>query len=70
MALVVVARRLDKVGPMVWNGWANMAGAGGDGDFMVTGVDIPSSGCWEIVAHYLESPRNIQTLSYVVWVEP
>jgi hypothetical protein len=36
--LVVVARRLDKVEPMVWNGWANMAGAGGGGDFMVRHV--------------------------------
>jgi hypothetical protein len=37
---------------------------------MTTGVDIPSSGCWEIDAHYLASPNTIQIRSYVVWVEP
>ena len=67
--LIVVARRLDEVGPLVWNGWAGNA-SDTHGDFMTTGVDIPSSGYWEIVAHYIGSPLNIQTLSYVVWVEP
>jgi hypothetical protein len=67
--LIVVARRLDEVGPLVWNGWASNA-SDSYGDFMTTGVDIPSSGCWEIVAHYVGSPLKIRTLSYVVWVEP
>jgi hypothetical protein len=71
--LTVVARRLDSNAPLVWNGgYANNAsieGEGAAGMFMVTGVDIPSSGCWEIAAHYL-GPDNIQTLTYTVWVEP
>jgi hypothetical protein len=67
--LVVVARRLDKAGPLVWNGSADNAGDGSPGDFMVTGIDIPSVGCWEIAAHYVDGDWNIQTLSYVVWVE-
>ena len=71
--LTVVARRLDSNAPLVWNaGYANNAsieGEGAEGMFMVTGVDIPSSGCWEIAAHYL-GPDNIQTLTYTVWVEP
>jgi hypothetical protein len=48
--LTVVARRLDGNAPLVWNGWANNAfieGEGAAGMFMVTGVDISSSGCWE-----------------------
>ncbi len=73
--LTVVARRLDGNAPLVWNsGYANNAyieGEGAAGMFMVThlDMDIPSSGCWEIAAHYL-GPDNIQTLTYTVWVEP
>ena len=46
--LTVVARRLDRSEPLVWNGWANNAsieGQGLAGMFMVTGIDIPSAGC-------------------------
>jgi len=71
--LTVVARQLDGNAPLVWNGWANNAyidGRGMAGMFMVTGVDIPASGCWEIAAHYVASRNNIQTLTYTVWVEP
>jgi hypothetical protein len=70
--LTVVVRQLDGEASPVWNGWANNAGPVGGiiGGFMVTGVDIPASGCWEITAHYVASPNNIQTLSYTVWIEP
>jgi hypothetical protein len=81
--LTVVARRLDRPDPLVWNDPANNAGPsmvwngyngkpvdGNTGGFMVTGVDIPSAGCWEIAAHYVQSFDNIQTLTYTVWVEP
>ncbi len=71
--LAVVARRLDREEPLVWNGWTNNAfieGRGIAGMFMVTGIDIPSSGCWEITSHYLESQNRIQTLTYTVWVAP
>jgi hypothetical protein len=67
--LTVVARRLDHEAPLVWNGWANNAWDK-FGSFMTTGVDLPSSGCWEIAAHYVASPDNIQTLTYTVWVAP
>jgi len=67
--LTVVARRLDGEGPLVWNA---LAGSGFiDGRmFMVTGIDIPSSGCWEIAARYVDNPGNIGTLTYTVWVGP
>jgi hypothetical protein len=72
--LTVLARRLDAEAPVVSNnGWANNAsipGKGMAGMFMVTGIDIPASGCWEITAHYAASPDNKQTLAYIVWVEP
>ena len=70
--LTVVARRLDHNGPLVWNdlpGSGFMEGEGLEGMFMVTGIDIPSSGCWEIAARYIAEP-DIQTLSYTVWVDP
>lgn len=70
--LTVVAHRLDGKAPLVWNG---LAGGGVDdsGAFMVTGIDIPSAGCWEIGAQYVDTSHEIhtvQTLSYTVWVEP
>jgi hypothetical protein len=72
--LTVVARRLDGKGPLVWSGPAGsgfMEGQGLAGMFMVTGKDIPSSGCWEIGAHYVESGRGkVHILAYTVWVEP
>src|SRR5215469_1000129 len=71
--LTVVARRLNGEGPLVWSdlpGSGFMEGKGSAGMFMVTGIDIPSSGCWEIGAQYIDESRDIQTLSYVVWVEP
>jgi hypothetical protein len=71
--LTVVARRLDREQPLVWNEWANsgfIEGKGLAGMFMVTGIGIPASGCWEIAAHYVENQRNVQTLTYTVWVAP
>ena len=70
--LTVVARRLDGKAPLVWNG---LAGGGVDhGEaFMVTGIDSPSAGCWEIGTQYVDTRHDIhtvQTLSYTVWVEP
>ena len=70
--LSVVARRLDGPDAMVWAGWAN-SGSGAENigkGFMVTGLEIPTEGCWEIAAHYSPAPTRIQTLTYTVWVEP
>jgi hypothetical protein len=69
--LTVVARRLDGEGPLVWNalvGSGSQEGKGVEGMFMVTGIDVPSSGCWEITARYAAAEPDIQTLSYTVWV--
>jgi len=35
------------------------------GEFMLTGVAVPTAGCWEITGHYREA-----TLTFVVWVSP
>ena len=70
--LTVVARRLDGQAPLVWNSLPGSGYTNGSlaGMFMNTGIDIPSSGCWEIAARYVDNPGNIGTLSYTVWVEP
>ena len=74
--LTVVARRLGGEGPLVWSGLAGsgfIEGKGLEGMFMVTGVDIPSPGCWEIGAQYVDASRDVHTLAYLaytVWVEP
>jgi hypothetical protein len=74
--LTVVARRLDGEGPLVWSELASsglVEGQGLEGMFMVTGIDIPSSGCWEIGAQYVDTSRDVHTLAglaYTVWVEP
>jgi len=74
--LTVVARPLNGEGPLVWSGLATsgfMEGKGLAGMFMVTGIDIPSSGCWEIGAQYVDTSRDVHTVSYLaytIWVEP
>ena len=70
--LTVVARRIDSASPMVWAGWASSASIDDTVErmFMVTGLRIPTSGCWEISAHYTPDRGNIRTLTYTVWVEP
>ena len=70
--LTVVARRLDGKGPLVLERLAGSGydeGKGLEGMFMVTGIDIPSSGCWEIGAQYVDASRDVHTLAYTVWVE-
>jgi hypothetical protein len=70
--LTVVARRLDGKAPLVRNGLAG-GGVDSSGAFMVTGIDIPSAGCWEIGVQYVDTSgdtHTVQTLSYTVWVEP
>jgi hypothetical protein len=37
---------------------------------MVTGLSIPTSGCWEISARYGSAPGAVRSLTYTVWVEP
>jgi hypothetical protein len=31
---------------------------------MLTGIDVPSAGCWEITGHYRD-----QAITFVVWVD-
>jgi hypothetical protein len=62
-ALRVTGRRLDAPAPAVsisgaTNGYEQFMGA-----FMLTGIELPAAGCWEITGHYHGS-----SLRFVVWV--
>jgi hypothetical protein len=67
--LTVVARRLDVPAPLVWAEHASAVWDSGHrslpDELMLTGINIPSGGCWEIAAHY-----KSETLSIVVLLKP
>jgi hypothetical protein len=75
-----VARRLDALEPLVWaervNGAWQSSGARPDDiaarsgiGAMITGLPIPTAGCWEISAHYTPTQGKVQTLTYTVRVD-
>jgi len=64
-ALVVSGRRLDAEAPPLKFGGARNASAADIGDAMLTGVDFPTLGCWEITGRYKKTG-----LTFVVWVAP
>jgi hypothetical protein len=64
-ALEVTGRRLDADAPPLKTYGATNAFAADIGDAMLTGVDFPTRGCWEITGRYKESE-----LTFVVWVAP
>jgi hypothetical protein len=63
--LVVIAKRLDREAPPVAADPAHAVLVTTERPGMMTGIDIPSSGCWEITARY-----SGDSLSFVVSVEP
>ena len=64
-ALEVMGRRLDADAPPLKTNGATNASASDIGDAMLTGVDFPTLGCWEITGRYKKSG-----LTFVVWVAP
>ena len=63
--LIVTGRRLDGDAPAFANAKATNAYADDIGSAMLTGLDVPTHGCWEITAHY-----KGRTLTLVVLLEP
>ena len=43
-------------------------GKGLTGMFMVTGIDIPSSGCCEIAAQYVDTSHDVHTIAYLAYM--
>lgn len=65
-ALEMSGRRLDAEAPPLQAGRATNAFNAADiRSAMLTGVGIPTSGCWEITGEYRDA-----VLSFVVWVAP
>ena len=64
-ALVVMGRRLDADAPPLKFDGATNASAADIGDAMLTGVDFPTLGCWEITGQYKKTG-----LTFVVWIVP
>jgi hypothetical protein len=70
--LTVAARRLDDTGALVWSRFITSGRSysmGFEDRAMITGLDLPSPGCWEFNAHY-ENPDYTQNLTFVAWIEP
>ncbi|MEZ4515799.1 MAG: hypothetical protein R3C44_02805 [Chloroflexota bacterium] len=63
--LTLTGRRLDGKAPRVEVDHATNGYTPEFGPFMLTGVEIPTTGCWEITGAYEGTE-----LSFVVWVTP
>lgn len=64
--ITMSGRRLDDDGQTFVGETGGTNGYHADmGEFMLTGVSVPTAGCWELTAHYRDA-----TLSFVVWVAP
>ncbi len=64
--LTLTGRRLDAEAPTFTSDRATSASAADIGMAMLTMVDLPTAGCWEITARYEEATE----LTFVVWVDP
>lgn len=64
-ALTATARRLDGEAGAVRVLPATNAYHADVESFMITGMDFPTPGCWEVTGQYRDA-----TLSYVVWIAP
>jgi hypothetical protein len=63
--ITVSGRRLDGDAPIFEQTGGTNGYHGDMGQFMLTGVKVPTAGCWELTGHYGEAE-----LSFVVWVAP
>lgn len=63
--LIVTGTRLDAPAPPLTASGATNGSRDDIRSFMVVGVDIPTTGCWEITGHSAAA-----TVRFVVWVAP
>jgi hypothetical protein len=63
--ITVSGRRLDGDAPTFEQTGGTNGYHADMGQFMLTGVTVPTAGCWEITGRYRD-----QALSFVVWVAP
>jgi hypothetical protein len=62
---IVTSKRLDAKAPLVPAEPANAVFLPCNAPAIMTAIDIPTAGCWELTARY-----NGQTLTFIVSVEP
>lgn len=63
--LTVSGKRIDtEAPPLQTDGPGNNSSTGND-QFIVTGINFPTAGCWEVTGHY-----GKDELTFVVWVSP
>lgn len=63
--ITIIGRPLDGDAPTFEHTGGTNGYHGDMGEFMLTGVQIPIAGCWEITGRYSD-----QSLSFFVWVAP
>jgi hypothetical protein len=63
--LIITGTRLDGDAPSIAVAHANAVFVTGPTPAMMTGINIPTPGCWELTGHY-----RGHTLTYVVSVAP
>jgi len=63
--LTITGRRLDASAPPLLSDKASNGWVKPEQPFMVTGINFPTLGCWEITAHYED-----EELTFVVLVSP
>jgi hypothetical protein len=68
-ALTVTGRRLDGDAPPMAASQATNGFHPGLQSFMLVGVSVPTTGCWEISGRY-DDQGSERTLSFVIWVAP
>jgi len=61
--LTVVATRLDGPGTVTADHATNASADSLGGQAMLTGIEFPTPGCWQLTAQYGDA-----VLSYIVWI--
>ena len=61
--LILIGKRLDGPAPPLASDRANAGWQREESPFIVTGINIPTLGCWQITAQY-----HAAKLTFVVWV--
>jgi hypothetical protein len=63
--LTVSGKRIDAIAPPVQTDGKGNGSWTRDDQFIMTGIDFPTAGCWEMTGRY-----NDEELTFVVWVSP
>ncbi|HEX8892265.1 MAG TPA: energy transducer TonB [Terriglobales bacterium] len=69
--LTVTGRRIDGQAPPLQTDGKGNGSWTNDDQFIMTGINFPTLGCWEITGHYENKELNeSDQLTFVIWVAP